>query len=68
LRGTETDARGRFLIAGMPAGTYWFDVHAYVPGLMRSPPSIHQQIIITNGKTTEINFPLDLSPEPKPQP
>lgn len=63
LTGTEVDARGRFLIPRLPAGSYWFDVDAYVPLPNRRPPSIRQQVDVSNGTITEITFTIDLNPE-----
>ena len=67
LTATEADARGRFRIERLPAGSYWLDVNAYLPSQRwRPPPSVRLQFDITNGSVIEIPITLVLSPDPAP--
>lgn len=63
----EADARGQFLVQGLVAGTYEFNVHLVgVPGdQLPSIPRPTQTVVVTNGAIAEITIALQL---PKPSP
>jgi protocatechuate 3,4-dioxygenase beta subunit len=65
VRPVSVDARGRFLIEGIPAGTY--DVHA----VTRVSPeeyrrTVKRDVTIQDGVTTEITLTIDMNPPKKP--
>jgi Carboxypeptidase regulatory-like domain len=66
MRPTPVDARGHFIIEGIPAGTY--DAHVYlsnVPqGLYRRPAK--REVTVQDGVITETTITLDLSEPQKP--
>ncbi len=59
FRAYEVDARGHFLIEGLPAGEYTLQVQANIPD-RRRPPSSDQQITVIEGKVIEVSVSLDL--------
>jgi hypothetical protein len=66
LRSAQVDARGHFAIEGMPAGTYWLQIHGYIPGARNQ--SATQQVNVVDGVVTEITITLDLNPVPGSKP
>jgi len=64
LRSAQVDARGHFAIEGMPAGTYWLQIHGYIPGARNQ--SARQQVNVVDGIVTEVTITLDLNPGSKP--
>jgi protocatechuate 3,4-dioxygenase beta subunit len=65
---SNVDARGRFAIEGIPAGTYELWVNCYVPNSSTRPPSSKQSVIVTEGAATELEVVLDLDPNVSPKP
>ena len=61
-RPAGVDARGHFLVEGLPAGTYEVLASAYWPGIRGMPPTRRQQITIADGELQEITLTLDLKP------
>jgi protocatechuate 3,4-dioxygenase beta subunit len=55
----EVDARGHFLIEGIPAGEYTLHVQANLPDRRRLPSS-DQPISVIEGKVVEVSVTLDL--------
>jgi 5-hydroxyisourate hydrolase-like protein (transthyretin family) len=62
----EVDARGRFLLEGLAAGTYDLTVISYVPNTRTRPPMTKQAVTVTDGTVTELTVTLDLTPPPIP--
>src|SRR5262249_45037283 len=63
--GVEADARGHFLVEGLPAGDYELRVTAYSPAASRRPPMSAKQIVTVNeGAAAEVTLTLDLTPSP----
>ena len=60
-QGTMLDARGRFRMTGLAAGTYEITATAiaHIPAAP-NPPSTKQQIVITDDQVTEVTLTLDL--------
>jgi hypothetical protein len=65
LHANEVDARGHFLIQGVPAGTYDLRVAAMVPKSRRPPASV-QTITVADGVATDVEVVIDLTPPPAP--
>ena len=67
-RGAEVDARGHFLVEGLPAGSYELRVIASVPEWQqqrRRPPMSAKQIVtVSDGAATDVTLTLDLTPPP----
>jgi hypothetical protein len=63
-RPPAVDARGHFLIEGLPSGSYTLYVTAFIPGQRRRPPNVKQPVDVTNGRVTEVSLTLDLSANP----
>ncbi len=66
LRAAEVDARGHFEIEGMPAGTYWLQIHGQIPGARNQ--FARQEVNVVDGVVTEVTITLDLNPLPGPKP
>ena len=67
LPAPQVDARGHFMIEGMPAGTYDFSVtviSAQTPGTRL--PTARQQVSVADGVVTDVVITLDLSRKPGP--
>ena len=62
--GTAVDARGRFLIEGLAAGTYELTVSAYVPEWRQRPRTSKQLVTVTEGAATDVTLTIDLTPPP----
>jgi hypothetical protein len=61
----NVDTRGRFVLDGIPAGTY--DVIANVQSADRQfRKSVKEQVSLTAGATTEITLVIDASPPKSP--
>jgi type 1 fimbria pilin len=57
--GMMVDARGRFQMRGLPAGTYEITAVIYMPNAP-NPPMTKQQIVINDDQVTEVTLTLDL--------
>jgi hypothetical protein len=62
LRPIQSDARGRFLAEGLPAGIY--DIIVSYSGPNLKPRFQKQQVTLTDNTTTEVTVTFDLSAEP----
>jgi hypothetical protein len=60
----EVDARGRFLIEGVSAGTYNLLVNAFNPGARERTPATTQSITVADGAVTEVVISIDLAHSP----
>lgn len=64
LRPAPVDARGRFLMEGIPPGTY--EIRAWVVGTTSSSKGgVSREITIQDGVTTDIALTIDMSPPPQ---
>lgn len=67
-RAAEVDARGHFLIEGLPAGSYEIRVLAYAPEWQqqrrRPPMSVKQIVTVNDGGATDVTLTLDLTAPP----
>jgi hypothetical protein len=55
LRPPQVDARGNFIIDGMPAGIYELEVTVHIPGAARKPrPPTKQQVNVSDGVVTDV--------------
>ena len=68
VRPGEVDARGRFAVEGVPAGSYDLYANSFIPGSRMRPPSSRQSITVTEGSVTEVELVIDLEAKPSPRP
>lgn len=59
LRPPQVDARGRFLIEGVPAGTY--DLIANVSGGTIRSLMVKREVTVQDGETTDVTITIDLT-------
>jgi len=65
LRPPQVDARGHFLIEGLPAGTY--EVHASVAGVPGIPPQgVMREVSVQDGVITDMAITIEMPTPPKP--
>jgi 5-hydroxyisourate hydrolase-like protein (transthyretin family) len=66
MNGAEVDARGHFLIEGLPAGSYEVRAIAYAAEFQRrgQPVSVKQIVTVNEGAATDVTLTLDLTPVP----
>jgi hypothetical protein len=55
------DARGHFLIEGLPGALYELSVYISFPGAKPRPP-VKQQVILQDGIVTDVTVSVDLGP------
>lgn len=67
-RSQGADARGRFLIEGIPAGSYDLLVNVYTPESRTRPPSIKQKVTVTEGAVVEVEPVIVLENSQSPNP
>lgn len=60
LRPVVVDQRGRFLMEGIPAGTYTVQVSVSVPG--QPARTIKREVTLQDGQTTEVTINIDSEP------
>jgi hypothetical protein len=63
-RGSQADARGRYLIEGLATGEYEISLYVYLitnGSRPRGFPPIKQNVTITSGVATELNLTFDLN-------
>jgi len=65
LRPAIVDERGRFLMEGVPPGTYELQTVVYLPG--QPPRNIKRQVTLQDGQTMELTINVDSS-EPTTKP
>jgi protocatechuate 3,4-dioxygenase beta subunit len=64
-RGAQVDARGRFLIEGLPTGDYDLILQAIIPEApARRIAPVKQSVTVANGVETETTMTLDLNARP----
>lgn len=63
---TFVDARGHFLMDGLPAGVYEVSITVFVPGNRTQQPVTKQQVTVQDGAVSEVSLALDLTPPQKP--
>jgi hypothetical protein len=68
VRAGEVDARGRFSVEGVPAGSYELHATAFTPGSRARPPSSRQSITVTEGSVTEVEVVIELDGNASPNP
>jgi protocatechuate 3,4-dioxygenase beta subunit len=63
--GTEVDARGRFVIEGLPAGEYELTLETYFqsapPSPSMFPPNVKQTVSVANDIASDVTLTLDLN-------
>lgn len=63
---TFVDARGHFLLEGIPAGVYEVSISVFVPGSRLRPPDARQQVTVQDGGVSDISLTLNLTPPQQP--
>lgn len=60
--GVEVDARGRFVIEGLPTGEYEVSLSSsfHAPAPQVFPPTVKQTVSVTNGVASDVSLTLDL--------
>ncbi|HEX2269505.1 MAG TPA: carboxypeptidase-like regulatory domain-containing protein [Pyrinomonadaceae bacterium] len=66
IANTFVDARGHFLMEGLPAGVYEVSVTMFLPGSTLRPPDAKQQITVQDGAVSEVSLALTLTQPQKP--
>jgi hypothetical protein len=61
IQPVSVDARGHFIIEGLPGGLYEFSVFVSSPGAKPRPP-IKQQVNLQDGVVTDVTVSVDLGP------
>ena len=64
----DVDARGRFVIEGIAAGTYELHVQLFIPGSRVRQPSSRQTINVTEGSVTDVEVVLEFEANPSTNP
>ena len=59
-RSQEVDARGRFIIEGIPAGSYDLFAYVYIPGSRSRQPYAKQSVTVSEGSAVEVEAVIDL--------
>jgi hypothetical protein len=63
---SQVDARGQFLIEGIPAGVYELSVMVFAQNL-KTPPTAKREINVQDGVMNEVSITIDLTTlQPKP--
>jgi len=60
----EVDTRGRFMIEGVPPGTYELYLNAFNPESRERPTSATQSITVMDGAVTDVLISIDLGHSP----
>ncbi|HKR14695.1 MAG TPA: hypothetical protein VJT15_21685 [Pyrinomonadaceae bacterium] len=63
---TFVDARGHFLLEGIPAGVYEVSISIFVPGSRLRPPDAKQQVTVQDGGVSDVSLTLNLTPPQEP--
>ncbi|HEX6719043.1 MAG TPA: carboxypeptidase regulatory-like domain-containing protein [Pyrinomonadaceae bacterium] len=68
MRPPQVDARGRFLIEGIPAGTYELTANLMITTPTPAPFArpAKKEVTVQDGVTTDVTITIDLSTPPKP--
>jgi hypothetical protein len=65
IRPPNVDERGRFLVEGLPAGSYEISVSVSGPGL-RPRPEVKQDVVLQDGVVSDVTITLDLAGQTPP--
>jgi protocatechuate 3,4-dioxygenase beta subunit len=65
-RGAQADARGRFILEGLPAGEYEISARVFTPSGMRQQ-SARQQLSLPDGGEATVTLTLDLGEQQSPE-
>jgi hypothetical protein len=65
IRPPNVDERGRFLVEGLPAGSYEISVSVFGPGL-RPRPEVKQDVVLQDGVVSDVTITLDLAGQTPP--
>ncbi|HET9527249.1 MAG TPA: carboxypeptidase-like regulatory domain-containing protein [Pyrinomonadaceae bacterium] len=65
IAASQVDARGQFLMEGIPAGVYEVQITTFVPNT-RSQQSAKREVNVQDGVVNEVTVTLDLTTPPKP--
>jgi protocatechuate 3,4-dioxygenase beta subunit len=65
VAGSQVDARGQFLIEGIPAGVYEVQIMIFLPNT-KTPQTAKRDVNVQDGVLNEITVTLDLTTPPKP--
>jgi protocatechuate 3,4-dioxygenase beta subunit len=63
-RGSQVDTRGRYLLEGLATGEYEISLYVYLVTTGSRPrgfPPIKQNVTVTSGAASEVNFTFDLN-------
>jgi protocatechuate 3,4-dioxygenase beta subunit len=66
FRSAQVDARGHFLIEGLPAGTYEVYATVYVTLQTQPPRTAMREVSVQDGVTTDVTLTIDMTPPQKP--
>jgi protocatechuate 3,4-dioxygenase beta subunit len=66
FRSAQVDARGHFLIEGLPAGTYEVYATVYVTLQTQPPRTAMREVSVQDGVTTDVTLTVDMTPPQKP--
>jgi protocatechuate 3,4-dioxygenase beta subunit len=66
FRSAQVDARGHFLIEGLPAGTYEVYASVFVAVQTQPPRTAMREVSVQDGLTTDVTLTIDLTPPQKP--
>lgn len=67
IANAPVDARGQFLLEGIPAGVYEVTVSVMLPNA-RAPINVKREVTVLDGVANEVFLTLDLTPAPPPKP
>jgi hypothetical protein len=62
----EVDSRGRFLVEGLPAGTYEVRATVFIPNSRNRPATSIRQAEVADAGVTEVTITVNLEPTPNP--
>jgi hypothetical protein len=65
FRSATVDARGHFLIEGLPAGTYHL-VAVAAGGVIQPPRTVRQPLTVRDGEVADVTITIDLNAPVKP--
>jgi Carboxypeptidase regulatory-like domain len=66
IRPSQVDARGSFLMEGIPPGNYELVLQFFGAGAPQQPPGNKREVSIQNGVVTDVMFTVDLTTQPRP--
>ena len=66
IRPSQVDARGSFLMEGIPPGNYELVLQFFGAGAPQQPPGNKREVSVQNGVVSDVMFTVDLTTEPRP--